>query len=35
MSVLQLETPGEALLDFRNTTDLEQWLAVHAPQARD
>ena len=35
LSVPQLEALGEALLDFRDLTDLEQWLAVHAPQARD
>lgn len=35
LDMSQLEALGEALLDFRSTADLEQWLATHAPQARD
>jgi predicted transposase/invertase (TIGR01784 family) len=29
LSLPQLDALGEALLEFRNSTDLEQWLAVH------
>ncbi|MBI3246875.1 MAG: Rpn family recombination-promoting nuclease/putative transposase [Deltaproteobacteria bacterium] len=35
LNVQQLEALGEALLDFHNTADLEQWLAAHGTQARD
>jgi hypothetical protein len=31
LSLPQLETLGEALLEFREVVDLEQWLAAHAP----
>ncbi len=27
-----LEALGEALLEFRGVTDLEQWLATHGPE---
>ena len=29
LTIVQLEDLGEALLDFGNITDLEQWLKVH------
>ncbi len=32
LSVSQLETLGEALLDFQSVADLEQWLAAHGQQ---
>ncbi len=32
LSLSQLEALGEALLDFRSATDLEQWLAAHGTQ---
>lgn len=35
LSVPQLEALGEALLDFRDTADLEQWLATHGTPTLD
>ncbi|MBI3247894.1 MAG: DUF4351 domain-containing protein [Deltaproteobacteria bacterium] len=32
LSVSQIETLGEALLDFQSVADLEQWLAAHGQQ---
>jgi Domain of unknown function (DUF4351) len=31
LSVTQLESLGEALLDFSGSTDLEQWLRTKSP----